>query len=95
MYIVLCLIVSVFPLFVLEGKDYIKLQDLSKKLKERFPHIYSFSEESRREQQELLNKINRRVISRLKSRGLIEKEKIGRNVILRLTELGEIFALLG
>lgn len=77
------------------GKDHMKLRELSKKLEIQFPHIYSFSGEGRRKEQELLNKVNRRVISRLEARGLVEKEKVGRNVILRLTELGEFFALLG
>ena len=77
------------------GKDCMKLRDLSEKLKMRFPHIYSFSGKERRKNQELLNKVNRRVISRLEARGFVEKEKTGRNVILRLTELGEFFALLG
>jgi hypothetical protein len=77
------------------GKDYMRLRDLSEKLEIRFPHIYSFSGEGRRKKQELLNKVNRRVISRLEARGLVEKEKVGRNVILRLTEFGEFFAVLG
>ncbi|HIH69530.1 DUF6293 family protein [Methermicoccus shengliensis] len=77
------------------GKDYMKLRDLSERLEIQFPHIYSFSGEGRRKGQELLNKVNRRVVSRLEARGLIEKEKVGRNVILMLTKLGEFFALLG
>ncbi|WP_456330656.1 DUF6293 family protein [Archaeoglobus sp.] len=62
---------------------------MAEKFEKRFKHIYSFSGEDRRKEQALLNKINRRVISKLEARGLIEKEKVGRNVFLRLTELGE------
>lgn len=76
-------------------REYLKLQDLAERLEVQFPHIYSFSCDGRRKEQRLLNKINRRVVSKLEARGLIEKEKVGRNVILRLTELGKLFALLG
>jgi hypothetical protein len=72
-----------------------RLEKLVKRLEEQFPHIYFLPGEGRRRDQALLNKINRMILSRLEARDLIEKEKSRRNVLLRLTELGEFFALLG
>ncbi|MBO8180950.1 MAG: hypothetical protein H0Z19_10850 [Archaeoglobus sp.] len=84
-----------YALLYLHRERGMKLSKLAEKLEKQFPHIYSFSGEGRRKEQGLLNKVNRRVVSKLEARGLIEKEKVGRNVIIRLTELGEFFALLG
>nr|WP_290597198.1 MULTISPECIES: hypothetical protein [unclassified Archaeoglobus] len=49
---------------------------------------------SRQQKQKLITKINRRVLEKLEAKGYIERDKVGRNTILRLTELGEFFALL-
>lgn len=84
-----------FALQEIRKGDVMKLDKLAKKFEEQFLHIYTFPGESRRKKQGLLNKINRRVVGKLEARGLIEKGKVGRNVFLRLTELGEFFAMLG
>ena len=48
----------------------------------------------RKSEQEVKTKLNRRVLSKLESRGLIERERVGRNTFLKVTDKGEIFALL-
>ncbi len=64
----------------------------------RFSHIYEcrkiHGKWERKSEQEVKTKLNRRVLSKLESKGFIERERIGRNTFLRVTDQGEIFALL-
>lgn len=81
-----------------EGRS-AKLEDLLDEFCETFPDVYSCEKDlegkwKRVSKQENLTKLNRRVISKLESKGFIEKEKTGRNVFLRLTNKGKVFALL-
>ncbi|KUK07745.1 MAG: hypothetical protein XD48_0080 [Archaeoglobus fulgidus] len=76
-----------------------KLDELVKKFCERFPLIYECKLDERggwdrKNKQEVLTKLNRRVLLKLESKGFIRREKTGRNVFLNLTDRGEIFALL-
>lgn len=81
------------------GKRYAKLGDIAEKFCYKFPEIYMCKKGDRgkltwKGKQELLTKLNRRVLSKLESKGYIEREKVGRNTVLRITDEGEIFALL-
>ncbi|WP_048094846.1 HFX_2341 family transcriptional regulator domain-containing protein [Geoglobus ahangari] len=83
----------------LSERKYMKLEELAKEFCKRFPQDYrcEYKKEevmTRESRQRVLTKLHRRVVSKLASRGLITHEKIGRNVILRLTEDGETLALL-
>jgi len=78
------------------NRGYVLLDDIKEMFRKEFPEIYSerMERDRRREEQKLITKINRRVLDKLESRGYIERSKIGRKRILRLTELGEFIALL-
>ncbi|WP_394329814.1 MULTISPECIES: DUF6293 family protein [unclassified Archaeoglobus] len=81
------------------GKGYLSLDEIIEEFSKKFPHIYSVETDiqgrmSRQQKQKLITKINRRVLEKLEAKGYIERDKVGRNTILRLTELGEFFALL-
>lgn len=82
-----------------DGKEYVKLGDIAEKFCDEFPHIYSCEGDekgaiTRRGLQKLLTKLNRRVMDKLESKGYIKREKIGKNVFLKLTEAGEFLAIL-
>jgi len=82
-----------------KGKGYARLNEIAEVFCKKFPQIYSCSKDkigeiTRKSKQELLTKLNRRVLSKLESRGYVEREKVGRNTILRITEKGKLFALL-
>ena len=81
------------------GKDYVGLDEIIEEFSKRFPHIYLVETDmlgrmSRQQKQKLTTKINRRVLEKLETKGYIKRDKIGRNTILRLTDLGEFFAVL-
>ncbi len=76
-----------------------KLEDLLEEFCRAFPEVYACEKDAggkwkRKAKQENLTKLNRRVISKLEAKGFIEREKSGRNVFLRLTDRGKIYALL-
>jgi hypothetical protein len=77
----------------------VKLEKVAEKFCDKFPHIYNHRKDERgrwerKSEQEVKTKLNRRVLSKLELKGFIEREKVGRNVFLRVTDRGEIFAIL-
>ncbi len=87
-----------FAMITIYGEKPVRLDEVAKKFCKRFPHIYEcrkiHGRWERKSEQEVKTKLNRRVLSKLESRGLIERERVGRNTFLRVTDKGEIFALL-
>ena len=91
-------LLPIFCFFIIIGiGPFKKLKEIAEKFCDEFPHIYQCERDrsgnlTRKDKQELLTKLNRRVISKLESKGYVEREKVGRNTILRLTQHGELFA---
>ncbi len=83
-----------------KGKEFVMLDEIIEEFKREFHKTYrSISKDrnesdERRERQEIINKINRRVLNKLESREYIERIKIGRRTAIKITELGEFMTML-
>jgi hypothetical protein len=89
-----------FTLSIIYGDKPVELRRIVEEFCRRFPHIYQCEKDERgrwkrSSEQKVKTKLNRRVLLKLESKGFIERDKVGRNVYLRITDRGEIFALLG
>jgi hypothetical protein len=88
-----------FTISLIYGDKPVELRKVIDEFCKRFPHIYRCKKDERgrwdrKSEQEVKTKMNRRVLSKLELKGFIEREKVGRNIFLRITDRGEIFALL-